>query len=108
MQRAWKKSMSQETWARSFDVLHSGGAGRAFHVPPAPLPRGPAQLRAEREAGESTRCFLSGENPVTYGIMNSFVLLKPQSGLVGDKRNITLNLFPIKLEVLHLPLHIFI
>lgn len=29
MQRAWKKSMNQETWARSFNVLHSRGAGRA-------------------------------------------------------------------------------
>ena len=28
MQRAWKMSMSQETWVRSFDVLHSRGAGR--------------------------------------------------------------------------------
>lgn len=30
MQRAWKKSVSQETWTRSFDVLCSKGARRAL------------------------------------------------------------------------------
>lgn len=100
MQRAWKKSMSQETWARSFDVLHSGGAERAQQLsmsPMTPVILGPAQtLCAEGEAGESMRCVLGGGSVLSCSIANSFVLPKPQSRLRGNQRNWNLFMYSYK------------
>lgn len=97
VQGAWKKSMSQETWTWSFDVLHSEGLGELSsfpHSPDSSATMAYPALWAEGEAGESIRCFLGGGSPVTCKTMNSFVLPKAQNQLRGEKE-IQLQIFSL-------------